>query len=223
MAASMATVSGSSNPVDPSSALVRHRDAVLRRWLGMEVERSSVGDLAQRPLSERLRELEELFDAAVQELAAAAPETATDLSDALERELERQRSVGMPFTVTVLAAPDDDRERWLDALRRSAEDGASVLDADNGLTAVILPGIRAREGDVTVDRLRAQAWSSTGCQGRLPAAGRASCPEDGHTADSLLSVAHERLQRMSEATLDRSRFEREGQPAPVTTLYPELS
>ena len=34
----------------------------------MEVERSTVGDLAERPLSARLHELEELFDAAVHEL-----------------------------------------------------------------------------------------------------------------------------------------------------------
>jgi hypothetical protein len=223
MAASMATVPGSPTPVDASSALIRRRDAVLRRWLGMEVERSSVGDLAERPLSERLRELEELFDAAVHELAAAGPETAGALRGALERELERERSVGMPFTVTLLSAPDNDQERWIDALRRSAEDGAVVIDAGDGLTAVVLPGIRAREADVTVDRLRAQAWSSNGCQGRLPAAGRASCPDDGQTADELLSLAHERLQRMSEATLDRSRFERDGRPAPVTPLYPELS
>jgi hypothetical protein len=188
----------------------------------MEVERSTVGDLAQRPLSERLRELEELFDAAVHELAAAGPDTAGALRGALERELERQRSVGMPFTVTLLSTPDNDQERWIEALRRSAEDGAVVIDAGDGLTAVVLPGIRAREADVTVDRLRAQAWSSNGCQGRLPAAGRASCPDDGQTADELLSLAHDRLQRMSEATLDRSRFERDGKPAPVTPLYPEL-
>jgi hypothetical protein len=223
MAASMATVPRSVGPVDPSSALVRRRDAVLRRWLGMEVERSSVGELAQRPLSERLRELEELFDAAVHELAAGGPEAVVELRDAIERELERHRSVGMPFTVTVLAAPGEDRERWVEALTSSAKDGAAVLDAGDGLTGVILPGIRAREADATVDRLRAHAWSTTGCHGRLPAAGRASCPEDGDSADALLSVAHERLQRMSEATLDRSRFERDGKPAPVTPLYPELS
>src|SRR5690348_1683549 len=64
----VATVPGSTGGADPSSALVNKRDAVLRRWLGMEVERSSVGELAERPLSDRLRELEELFDAAVLEL-----------------------------------------------------------------------------------------------------------------------------------------------------------
>jgi hypothetical protein len=125
--------------------------------------------------------------------------------------------------VAVFGAPTDDRGGWVEALTRAAEEGAAVVDAGDGLAAAILPGVRAREADVAVDRLRAHAWSTTGCQGRLPAAGRASCPEDGDSSDTLLSIAKERLQRMSDATLDRSRFHRGGKPAPVTTLYPELS
>jgi hypothetical protein len=189
----------------------------------MEVERSSVGELAERPLSERLRELEELFDAAVLELRACGPDAGLELREALERGIERQRTMGLPFTVAVLAPPGDQRDRWLDALRRVADEGTAVVDAGDGLTAAILPGVRPREADVAVDRLRAHAWSAAGCQGRLPAAGRASCPEDGDSPEGLLGVAHERLQRMSEAALDRSRFERAVNPAPVTPLYPELS
>lgn len=219
----MATVPGSVAGVDPSSALVKKRDAVLRRWLGMEVERASVGELAERPLSERLRELEELFDAAVHELRddAAGP-ARPDLRDALERALDRHRTMGMPFTVALLAAPDDNAELWRDALTRAADEGTLVLDGGQGITAAILPGVRPREADVAVDRLRAHAWSAAGCQGRLPAAGRASCPGDGESAEALLSLAHERLMRMSEVSVDRSRFERQGRPAPVTPLYPEL-
>jgi hypothetical protein len=189
----------------------------------MEVERASVGQLAERPLSERLRELEELFDAAVHELRAGTTgEPQPDLYDALERALERHRAMGMPFTVALLAAPDDNRELWHEALARAADDGTLVLDGGEGITAAILPGVRPREADVAVDRLRAHAWSAAGCHGRLPAAGRASCPGDGESADALLSLAHERLVRLSEATLDRSRFDRQGKPAPVTPLYPEL-
>jgi hypothetical protein len=203
---------------------VKKRDAVLRKWLGMEVERASVGELAERPLSERLRELEELFDAAVHELRASGGDAAaeSDLRDAVERALDRQRSMGMPFTVALLAAPDENRELWHDALSRAAEDGTLVLEGGAGITAAILPGVRPREADVAVDRLRAHAWSAAGCQGRLPAAGRASCPGDGDSAEALLSLAHERLMRVSEASIDRSRFDRQGRPAPVTPLYPEL-
>jgi hypothetical protein len=189
----------------------------------MEVERASVGELAERPLSERLRELEELFDAAVHELRVGAGERAgPDLREALERALERHRTMGMPFTVALLSAPGDNRGLWRDALTRAAEEGTLVLDGGEGITAAILPGVRPREADVAVDRLRAHAWSAAGCQGRLPAAGRASCPGDGESADALLSIAHERLTRLSDASLDRSRFHREGRPAPVTPLYPEL-
>jgi hypothetical protein len=203
---------------------VKKRDAVLRKWLGMEVERASVGELAERPLSERLRELEELFDAAVHELRASGGEAAaeSDLRGALERALDRQRSIGMPFTVALLAAPDENRELWHDALSRAAEDGTLVLECGAGITAAILPGVRPREADVAVDRLRAHAWSAAGCQGRLPAAGRASCPGDGDSAEALLSLAQERLTRVSEASIDRSRFDRQGRPAGVTPLYPEL-
>jgi hypothetical protein len=185
----------------------------------MEVERASVGELAQRPLSERLRELEDLFDAAVRELRAGAADSELDLRESLDRAIERHHTLGLPFTLALLAAPEDRRERWTEALSRSAEEGTLVLDGGDGLTAAILPGARPREADVAVDRLRAHAWSAAGCQGRLPAAGRASCPDDGDTPEALLRIAHERLRRMSEASVDRSRF---GRPAPVTPLYPEL-
>jgi hypothetical protein len=189
----------------------------------MEVERASVGELAERPLSDRLRELEELFDAAVHELrAGSAGDGRGDLSDAMERALERHRTMGMPFTVALLAAPIENRELWREALARAADEGTLVLDGGEGITAAILPGVRPRDADVAVDRLRAHAWSAAGCHGRLPAAGRASCPGDGENADALLSLARERLMRLSEASLDRSRFDRSGRPAPVTPLYPEL-
>jgi len=195
----------------------------------MEVERASVGELAERPLSDRLRELEELFDAAVHELRAdvgpssgSGREPGPDLHDALERALDRHRALGMPFTVALLAAPDENRQLWHEALARAADEGTLVLEGGEGISAAILPGVRPREADVAVDRLRAHAWSAAGCHGRLPAAGRASCPGDGDSADALLSLAHERLLRLSDAALDRSRFSRDGRPAPVTPLYPEL-
>jgi hypothetical protein len=189
----------------------------------MEVERSSVGELAERPLSDRLRELEELFDAAVHELRGdAGDRDQPDLRDALERALGRHRAMGMPFTVALLAAPVEGGELWREALARAADDGTLVLEGGQGVTAAILPGVRPREADVAVDRLRAHAWSAAGCQGRLPAAGRASCPGDGESVDALLSLAHERLLRMSEAAVDRSRFDRDGRSAQVMPLYPEL-
>jgi hypothetical protein len=129
-----------------------------------------------------------------------------------------------PFTLALLACSGESTEAWHEALRQSADDGTLVMWGGEGITAAILPGVGPREADVAVDRLRAHAWSAAGCLGRLPAAGRASCPVDGESAEELLDVAHERLVRMCEAALDRSRFERgDDQPAQVTQLYPELS
>jgi hypothetical protein len=219
----VATVPGSPAALDLSSALVKQRDAVLRRWLGIEVERASVGELAERPLSDRLRELEELFDAAVHELGATdGAEPGLELREALEQAIDRHTTMGMPFTVALLGMPSDNHDGWHEALTRSADDGTMVLDGGEGITAVILPGVKPREADVAVDRLRAHAWSAAGCQGRLPSAGSACCPGDGDSPDALLGIAHDRLQRISDAALDRSRFERQGKPAPITPLYPEL-
>jgi hypothetical protein len=138
---------------DPASELARQRDAVLRRWLGMEVERASVGELAERPLSERLQELEALFEAAVSELRGSARERAGELGAALERELERQRSTGAPFTVAVLAAPEPEgpgTRRWLSALSDAAEDGTRVFEVGAGLAAAIMSAVRRDEAAAAV-------------------------------------------------------------------------
>jgi hypothetical protein len=212
---------------DPGSALARKRDAVLRRWLGMEVERSSVGDLVERPLSERLRELEELFDAAVRELRASVEEPPLEerrgqqLYEELAHAIERYEAIGVPFTLALLAAPNGDAGSWLAALTEAAEEGTRVLDAGEGVAAVILSGVKLGEADAAVDRLRALAWSATGCHGRLPGAGRAACPEDGTLPDQLVSAARERLELLSAP--QARRFERGPSRASVTPLYPELS
>ena len=205
---------------DAGSALTRRRDAVLRRWLGMEVERSTVGDLAERPLSARLRELEELFDAAVHELRSAPAGGGEQLYEELSSALERQQSIGVPFTLALLGAPSADASGWLAAVSEAAEEGTRVVDAGDGIAAVILPGARPGEADAAVDRLRALAWSSSGCQGRLPAAGMASSPESGSTPEELMGVAQEALRRVSAPEGERARFAPE---ASVTPLYPELS
>jgi hypothetical protein len=208
---------------DAGSALARRRDAVLRRWLGMEVERSTVGDLAERPLSARLRELEELFDAAVHELRSGAGAGGEQLYEELSRALERQQAIGVPFTLALLGAPSTDARGWLGAVAKASEEGTNVVDAGDGIAAVILPGSKRAEADAAVDRLRALAWSATGCHGRLPSAGMAASPEDGNTPDELMGAAHEALRRLSEPEEQRPRFERSAAEASVTPLYPELS
>jgi len=206
---------------DAGSALARRRDAVLRRWLGMEVERSTVVDLAERPLSARLRELEELFDAAVHELRSGPADGGQQLYDELSRALERQQSIGAPFTLALLGAPSADTGGWLAAVSEASEEGTRVVDAGDGIAAVILPGVTPAEAGAAVDRLRALAWSSTGCHGRLPTAGMASSPQDGMTPGELMGVAHEALRRTGPPDAEPPRFERSAAEASVTPLYPE--
>ena len=74
----------------------------------MEVERATVSDLSERPLSARLRELEELFDAAVLELRSAPVVTDGLLHEELAEALERHSSIGVPFTLALLGAPSGD-------------------------------------------------------------------------------------------------------------------
>jgi hypothetical protein len=207
---------------DAGSALARRRDAVLRRWLGMEVERSTVGDLAERPLSARLRELEELFDAAVHELRSGPADGGQQLYEELSRALERQQAIGVPFTLALLGAPSTDASGWLAAVSEAAEEGTRVVDAGDGIAAVILPGARPGEADAAVDRLRALAWSSSGCLGRLPSAGMASSPHDGSSPEELMGKAHEALRRLTPPDGEQPRFERRAAEASVTPLYPEL-
>jgi hypothetical protein len=227
----MASLSHNPRPSDAGSALARRRDAVLRRWLGMEVERSSVGDLAERPLSARLRELEELFDAAVHELSSAGADGGGHLYDELADAAERHKGIGVPFTLALLAAPSGDSSGWLRALSEAAEEGTHVVDAGDGIAAAILPGVKASESGAAVDRLRALAWSATGCHGRLPRAGLASCPDDGCSPETLVGVAQERLGRLSgperphDPALSAPAPEPPPEPSPasVTPLYPEYS
>jgi hypothetical protein len=185
----------------------------------MEVERSTVGDLAERPLSARLRELEELFDAAVHELRSGPADGGEQLHEELARALERQQSIGVPFTLALLGAPSADASGWLAAVSEAAEEGTRVVNAGDGIAAVILSGVRPAEAGAAVDRLRALAWSSSGCHGRLPSAGMASSPQDGGSPDELMGVAHEALRRLAPSEAEPLRSSAE---ASVTPLYPEL-
>jgi hypothetical protein len=189
----------------------------------MEVERSTVGDLAERPLSARLRELEELFDAAVHELRSGPADGGQQLYDELSQALKQQKSIGAPFTLALLGAPSADASGWLAAVSEAAEEGTRVVDAGDGIAAAILPGVKHAEADAAVDRLRALAWSATGCHGRLPTAGVASSPQDGSTPEQLMGAAHESLRRLSAPEPERQRFDRGEPEASVTPLYPELS
>lgn len=52
--------------IDPGlgALLERNREALVRRWLMLSVERSGFDELSARPLGERVRELDLLWEAA---------------------------------------------------------------------------------------------------------------------------------------------------------------
>ena len=72
-----------------------------------------------------------------------------------------------------------------------------------------------------MDRLRALAWSAAGCQGRLPCGRKRMLPGRRRLAGRASRRRSRPASALSDAALDRSRFERQGKPAPITPLYPE--
>src|SRR5439155_8914254 len=125
------------------------------------------------------------------------PERRRDgLRESLDRQLDAHSRSGQPFSVAILAAPmGADPDAWSSALRDAAGDGATVVDAGDGTTALLLPGHSGPGARHAVDRARVSAWDVLGGEGGLADAGIATCPDDGNSPHELLAAAHERLGR----------------------------
>ena len=174
--------------------LAEHREPLIRRWLELVVERSSLAELAERPLGERMRELELLLEAARD--AGAAITRGGQVSDLCAVEI----AAGRPFALVLLAPPPQGPapEAWLRALSETAPlaehgDRARVAAAPGGLAAVLLPLADPERARVEADRLRVAAWQLLGADCPLPEAGVALHPADAADAEALLAVARERL------------------------------
>ena len=92
-------------------------EALIRRWLGMVIERSSLEELAERPLGHRIQDARTLLEA----MGAEAPPSPIavrrgGLRDEIDAQLERHRRTGEPFAVALIAA-----EREVPGLDHSAE------------------------------------------------------------------------------------------------------
>jgi hypothetical protein len=189
--------------------LERNRDELLRRWLTLVVERSSLEELAAAPLSRRIEELDLLLEA-----AGAAPGGVTDdgepsrdgLRGELDRQLEAHRRSEQPFSIAILATPAGaeraDQDAWSAALREAVGELGSVHDSGGGATAIVLPGHGGPGARQAVDLMRVKAWDVLSCEGSLVDAGIATCPDDGATTHELLAAAHERLGRVPEPEAD---------------------
>jgi hypothetical protein len=194
-----------------SDLSIEDREALVKRWLRLTVERSTLDDLSARPLAERIREFELLLEAAGETgIAIAAAGEASgdqlpgdDLTSELDRRVAEHRADGTPFSLALLAGGED----WRGALRR-AGDGEPVHVAAGGVTAIVLPGLAGVDARAAVDRLRVAAWRELGGEGRLAEVGVASFPLEGETAIDLVAAAQAQLTRVTSSDRREDRIER---------------
>ena len=240
----MTSANGLSMEPELRTMLGRHREELLRRALVLAVRRASLEELVDRPLGERLDELELLFEAAAPERPGDARRVrGHDLQDELNERLAVHGESGRVFSVAVVAAgrarvarlgqgSDDrrpsgpDSRAWAHALRECAAPEDVVIDAGDGATAVIFPDHDAREARVAIGRLCRSAWRVLGERGPLAAAGVAGFPEDGSSATEILAAAYDALWRLGDveatAAVEEAKADEDagGGPASVHPLRP---
>ena len=212
----MTSANGLSMEPELRTMLGRHREELLRRALVLAVRRASLDDLVERPLGDRLDELELLFEAA----SGDRPDNArrpggNDLQSELQQQLDAHRHGNRVFSVAVVAAgrarvarlsagaedqrpTGPDARAWAHALRECAAPEDVVIDAGDGAVAVVFPDHDVREARVAIDRLCRSAWRALGEQGPLAAAGVAGFPHDGSSGTEILAAAYDALWRLGD-------------------------
>jgi hypothetical protein len=222
--------------------LGRHREELLRRALALAISRSTLDELVERPLDQRLDELELLFEAAAPESAGRSGRIArtNDLRAELEHQLAEHARDGRIFSVAVIASgrpriarlgqgaedrrpSGPDSRAWANALRECAAPEDVVIDAGDGASAVVLPDHDAREARVAAERLCRAAWRMLGEHGPLAGAGVATYPEDGSSGTEIVAAAYDALWRQADfggETQDDQGSGDERPPAPVHPLRP---
>lgn len=176
--------------------LAANRESLIRRWLELVVERSTLEELAARPIAERVRELDLLLEAARSEGAGRHETPDPALDEAVTTELE----AGGPVAVALIAPPAEPgvaAEAWSEAAAEVARAEEQVVTTADGLVAVVLRAGDAPAARVEADRVRAGAWQVLGGGSRLPDVGVAVHPEDGVDAASLVAAARARLPELS--------------------------
>ena len=227
--------------------LGRHREELLRRALTLAISRSTLDELVERPLGDRLEELELLFEAASAEPGTDSARVARsrDLRSELDHQLDEHRREGRIFSVAVITAgrariarlgkgvqdrkpAGPDGRAWANALRECAAPTDVVIDAGDGASAVVFPDHNASEARIAADRLCRAAWRTLGERGPLAGAGVATYPEDGSSGTEIVAAAYDALWRQADFTAAAEQ-EAEGaddsppdddRPAPVHPLRP---
>lgn len=171
--------------------LAANRETLIRRWLELVVERSTLEELAARPMAERVRELDLLLEAARSEGSAGRGTLGPELDEALAAALD----AGRPFALALLAPPAGGpaAEAWTEASAETARREERVVAASGGITAIIIPAADPGAARVEADRIRAGAWQLLGGACVLPDIGVAMHPHEGSDAAGLTAVAREQL------------------------------
>ncbi|HWH45124.1 MAG TPA: hypothetical protein VNT32_10365 [Thermoleophilaceae bacterium] len=216
--------------------LAENREPLLRRWLGLVVERSSLSELAGRPFGERMQELDLLLEAARSQAADepdAAPAARPPATpEPLLAAIETRREAGAPFSIAIFDPPSGDgppARAWAQALAFVTRPGEPAFPAGGGATTVLLDAASARDARVAAHGIRAGAWELLGGRCPLPEVGVAVHPDD----PDLLAAARRRAaapepqcpragdlwQALAEER-DRAAGDEPGPPAPVTPLRP---
>ena len=209
--------------------LSRNREELLRRALALAVSRSTLDELVERPLGERLEELELIFEATSEPGVDGGRATRNrDLRSELDHQLAEHQAEGRIFSVAVIVAGRariarlgkgvQDRRRtgpdgraWANALRECAAPTDVVIDAGDGASAVVFPDHDAREARIAAERLCRAAWRTLGEQGPLADSGVATYPEDGSSGTEIVAAAYDALWRQADFVADSEIAE---QPPP---------
>lgn len=223
--------------------LGRHREELLRRALVLAISRSTLEELVERPLGERLDELELVFEATAGELDPESRAARNrDLRSELDHQLAEHRAGGRIFSVAVIVAgrariarldkgaqtrrkTGPDGRAWTNALRECAAPTDVVIDAGDGASAVLFPDHDAREARIAAERLCRAAWRALGEQGPLADSGVATFPDDGSSGTEIVAAAYDALWRQADfVTGEQAEAEEPpaggGPPAPVHPLRP---
>lgn len=171
--------------------LEANRETLIRRWLELVVERSTLEELAARPMAERVRELDLLLEAARSEGSARQGTLGAELDEALAAAL----GDGRPFALALLAPPagGPQAEAWTKATSETTRREERVVAADGGLTAIMIPAPDAASARVEADRVRTGAWQLLGGACVLPDIGVAMHPGDADDAAGLVAAARAHL------------------------------
>lgn len=163
------------------------REDLLRQWLTVVVEESTLEELAARSIGARMRDADLVIDVVAGSEREEAPlRAALALVGEIDRLIAAFNATGVPFGLAIVSGVDRDLEQ---ALAAASGPRDRVIPAGNGEVTVLFEGADRACAALAVERLCDTAAGLLGGRDLLPPAGTASCPQDGEEAHELLTAA----------------------------------